>query len=188
MIFFCFFLTYFVYFIALKILVVLFVLQPFLFTSQPPLLRRRVHSKFVFEAKNSLKMKITQLLRYMDGPGGRNSQNGKIQVRFSVIKSNKSGWNKCQKKLTLTPIAGYGFEEYETSHRSDSFVCNHGFGYDLGDLLLLPFGLINHRCQLVEEARTPRILQEQAVQILQPLRHWLCQGRMQSTHLQGLNR
>merc|ERR1711862_916229 len=41
-------------------------------------LRRRVHSKFVFEAKNSLKMKITQLLRYMDGPGGRNSQNGKI--------------------------------------------------------------------------------------------------------------
>merc|ERR1712223_446201 len=42
-------------------------------------LRRRVHSKFVFEAKNSLKMKITQFLRYMDGPGGRNSQNGKIQ-------------------------------------------------------------------------------------------------------------
>ena len=27
-------------------------------------------------------MRISNFLRYMDGPGGRRSQNGKIQVRF----------------------------------------------------------------------------------------------------------
>merc|ERR1712062_434857 len=102
---------------------------------------------------------------------------------YSIVEVH--GWaRRSQQPKWKDP--GYGFEEDEASHRFDSFVCNNGFGYDLGDLLLLPFGLTNHRCQLVEEARTPRILQEQAVQILQPIWNGFCQGRMQSTHLQGL--
>merc|ERR1712062_869007 len=103
--------------------------QPFLFTWEPPLLRRRVHSKFVFEAKKQFK-----------------------NEDYSIVEVHGWPWRSQQPKWK---DPGYGFEKYETSHRSDSFVCNHGFGYDLGDLLLLPFGLINYRCQLVEEARTP---------------------------------
>ena len=30
-------------------------------------------------------MKISQVLKYMDGPGGRNSQNKAIQVRFKSV-------------------------------------------------------------------------------------------------------
>ena len=124
-------------------------------------------------------MRISNFLRYMDGPGGRRSQNGKIQVRFLVILVNKSRRKKCRKKIdvvdkllkNLLSFSGNGFEKCKTSHRSDSFVCNHGFGYDLGGLLLLPFGLINHRCQLEEGAHSPRVLQEQAIQILQLLRN-----------------
>ena len=126
-------------------------------------------------------MRISNFLRYMDGPGGRRSQNGKIQVRFfsdfseqiktkKVLKKNDVV-NKLLKNLNLLSFSGNGFEKCKTSHRSDSFVCNHGFGYDLGGLLLLPFGLINHRCQLEEGAHSPRVLQEQAIQILQLLRN-----------------
>ena len=35
-------------------------------------------------------MKTSQILRYMDGPGGRRSQNGKFQVRVFLLKVNKS--------------------------------------------------------------------------------------------------
>merc|ERR1712113_1382333 len=101
-------------------------------------LRRRVHSKFVFEAKNSLKMKITQLLRYMDGPGGRNSQNGKIQgMDLKSIKHHTA-------LIPLFTIMGLGMTWV-------TYYC---------------FRLASSTTDVNwSKARTPRILQEQAVQI-----------------------